>query len=196
MNEKTGKDEAANAASESATPPLFFQEVQQFRQPILWVILIAASALVMGTVLWMWLRQLFQGVSFAPDTLSNLSLIAVGALVLLCNGLVLAFFLFARLQTEVSASGLYLRFFPLQRKVRLVDLEGVERVELTNIRPFQDYGGFGIRCVGNSKAYIVHGEEGVKLHYQNGMHLLISSKQAEALYEALKTLLQGQEITV
>ena len=177
----------------SESPRILFQEVQQFRQPVLWVLLIFGSALISGTVSWMWLRQFIQGESFAPDALSNPALLTFGALVLLSNALILGFFLFTQLQIEVSTAGLFLRFFPLQRKVRMVDLTGVEQVEQSEIRPFQDYGGFGIRRVGQSKAYIIHGQEGVKLHYDNGMHLLISSQRADELYEALKTLLQGEE---
>ena len=174
-------------------PVILFQEEQQFRQPILWVILIFSSAMVMGTVLWMWLRQLIQGESFAPDSLSNETLLFIGCLIVLCDGLVLAFFLFARLQTEVTSKGLFLRFLPLQWKVRQVDLTGVERVERTTFRAFLEYGGFGIRRVGKSKAYIIHADEGVKIHWDNGMHLLISSRYPDELFDALKVVLAGQE---
>ncbi len=178
---------------ESNEPAILFQEEQQFRQPVLWVILIFSSAMVMGTVFWMWLRQLIQGESFAPDSLSNVTLLFFGSLIVLSDGLVIAFFLLARLQTEVTTEGFFLRFFPLQWKVRQVDLTGVERVERTTFQAFLEYGGFGIRRVGKSKSYIIHANEGVKIFWDNGMHLLVSSKYPDELFDALKIVLAGQE---
>ncbi len=95
---------------------------------------------------------------------------------------------FARLETEVSRDGLYVRLWPLHLSRRRTGLEGVERVRAVRYRPILQYGGWGIRWAFWSKgrAYNMSGDRGVRVDYAYGHHMLIGSQQAEELAAAIE----------
>ena len=57
-------------------------------------------------------------------------------------------------------------------------------------KPLREYGGWGIRCsLKRGKAYNVSGNKGVQLVFKNGKQLLIGSQKAEALEEAIRSII-------
>ena len=93
-----------------------FREVQQFRQPWIWILLggIALLMLVLGPISW-------------------LGLPVVGAVA----GLVYSL----RLQTEGRTNGIYLRMWPLHRSFRRILWAAIERYEATRYQPLREFGG-------------------------------------------------------
>jgi hypothetical protein len=96
------------------------------------------------------------------------------------------------LQTEVTYRGLFVRYWPRQRKVRKIDLAGVTDVRTVAYRPFVQYGGRGLRRQPRGTAYTVGGRHGVRLDYDNGAHVLIGTREHERLAEAIRLVL-GRE---
>ena len=104
----------------------------------------------------------------------------------LLPGLMLA----ARLTTEVSASGLRVRFPPfVDREIRFADIKGVQA---RTYRPLREYGGWGIRWAGRGRmAYNVSGNRGVDVELVDGSTVMVGSQRADELAEALRAHLPG-----
>jgi hypothetical protein len=175
----------------SATAPrVLFQELQRFTQAFLWIPLTLLTSFVSGTTLWMIMRQVVNGIPFGDPAISNELLLGLGSAVITVNALILLFFATARMQTEVTTRGLFVRFFPFHRKTRQISLDDVESVSVVIYRALIQYGGYGIRRYPKATAYCVRGLEGVRLDYANGVHVLIGSQDAEALFHAIQTVLE------
>lgn len=168
------------------TTKVHFRERQHFRQAMGWAVLIPASAVLMGTVVWMLVRQLVQGKPFAPEAMPDGMLVMLGASVLLINAGYLLRFALSTLDTEVSDAGLFLRYWPRQRKVRQLSLAGASSVETVRYRAFLAYGGRGLRRRRDATAYTIRGEDGVRIDFENGVHVLIGSQRPEALRDAIE----------
>ncbi|MBI2421957.1 MAG: hypothetical protein HYV27_03930 [Candidatus Hydrogenedentes bacterium] len=164
-----------------------FREDQQFRQPWLWIMLVLISSPLLGTTLWMMSQQLIHGKVFS-EVMTDGKLSVLGGILLLGNGLLLLFFAAAKLQVEVTTAGLFVRFKPLHRKVRKIELESVTAVIPVVYRPVAEYGGWGIRYVRHGKAYNIQGKLGVRIEYSNGCHLLIGTRYPNELAAAIAQL--------
>lgn len=166
-------------------PEILFREDQQFRQPLLWIPLCCVSAFCSGTVLWMISRQVVQGIPFGDDAMSNGQMLLLGGIIILLNAGLLLFIAALKLQTEVTAEGLFIRFRPVHRKTRQIDLDNVTAVTAVKYRPALEYGGWGIRRGRHGTAYNVTGDLGVRIDYDNGYHLLIGTRHPEELKNAI-----------
>ena len=96
------------------------------------------------------------------------------------------------LTTDVRSDGLYVRYAPYHRSFRKVDLKHVTRCEAVSFRPIR-YGGWGFGWfhILGGKAHTVSGNEGVRIDYADGTHLLIGSQEAEELAQTIQRLLDG-----
>lgn len=174
-----------------AVPELFFREDQQFRQPWLWVFLIMASAVAMGTELFYLMQLITEGNPESNPAIPLGAVIALGVGLFLGNAALIAAFGFARMQTEVTNAGLFLRFIPFHFKVRKIVLDDVQSTEVVQIRPWAEYGGYGIRRGRLATAYIVSGDQGVKITYSNGCHVLVGTQHPNELKAALDAVIMG-----
>ena len=158
---------------------ILFKETQQFRQPLLWLILIIVLVIVVGTTGSLGIRFLF--LNKPPKTGQGIVLL-LAALVAIGIGSVM---FSAKLEVEVRTSGLYLRFFPFHFSFNQISLNNLEKHEVITYSAFKDYGGWGIRYGRNGKAYIVSGNTGVRLDFKDAEALCIGSQKAEELNKAL-----------
>ena len=127
---------------------MLYREVQHFRQPLLWALLLAIAGLcIYGAV-----QQLILGKPFgsnpAPDTGMIIIVIVFGA------GFPLLFYVM-NLTTEVRSDGLYYRFFPFHLSFHKIPLEDLKTYEVRTYSALREYGGWGIRWGLNGKAYNV-----------------------------------------
>ena len=171
---------------------LFFREDQRFRSPFLWIPLFGATAFCCGTILWMIGRQVIQDIPFGDDAMSNNQMLLLGGAVILLDVLFLVFMASMKLQTEVTTEGLFIRFWPLHRKTRLIDMEDVVSIGAVEYRPAMEYGGGGIRYGRNGRAYNVTGNLGVRIDYGSGYHLLIGTCHPQELEAALVAMMAAQ----
>lgn len=159
-----------------------YREVQRFRQPWLWSILLLPSV-VAGYVFF---RQVVLGHPVGarplPDPLARvlLPVLAVG---------LPGFFALLRLETRLEADRLVVHFFPLRRRV--FPLEALRSAEAVRYRPLADYGGWGIRLGAGGWAYTVSGDAGVRLTLKDGESFLLGSRMADRLAGAVQSRLQG-----
>jgi hypothetical protein len=157
---------------------LLNREIQHFRQPWLWILILFISI----SAVWGMIQQLFLGKPFgnnpAPDTTLIIIVIIFGF------GFPYAFYKM-NLTTEVRSDGIYYCFFPFHLSFRKITLEGLVKYEVRTYNPIRDYGGWGIRWGSKGKAYNVSGNRGVYLEFSDGKRLLIGSQKPEKFAEAL-----------
>lgn len=175
---------------------ILFREDQQFRSPLLWIPLFAVTAFCSGTIIWMVSRQVIQDIPFGDDAMSNERMLVLGGIIIVLNLVLLLFIASMKLQVEVTEAGLFVRFRPIHRKTRMIDLDGLTQVSSVQYRPAMEYGGWGIRYGRNGRAYNVTGDLGVRLDYDNGRHLLIGTRQPDTLKEAIDCMVAAQGIVL
>ena len=172
---------------------VYFREDQRFRQPFLWIPLIFGSAFLSGTTFWMIYRQVGQGLPFNEAVLNDARLVALGGCVVAVNLILVLYYVVAKLQVEVNERGLYLRFFPYHFKTRHLSLDNVATISANTYRPFMEYGGYGVRRYPRATSYAVTGDQGVRIDYENGCHILIGTQHPDALFQALQRVLDQPE---
>ena len=118
-----------------------------------------------------------------------LSVVIVGAGMVVPIG-VSAMFLLLKLETEVRAGGLYVRFFPVHIKFKKFCAEDLSECYARAYRPLVEYGGWGIRFGKQGRAYNVSGKKGVQLVLKNGKRLLIGSQKSEELAAAISSFMK------
>jgi hypothetical protein len=163
---------------------VIFREVQQFRQPLAWVPLVAVLVVTLSIFGW--------GALFAPNSPGAgkeklVALVILGVGVLVVGGLAYLFYLL-NLTTEVRTDGLYVRYYPFQLSFKKIPLDKVRTFYATTYRPILQYGGWGLRYGLTGTAYNVGGNRGVKIEFIKGRHLLIGSQRAEELAYALEQI--------
>jgi len=170
---------------------VLFHEQQRFREPFTWIILVSVSAVLVGTVAWMIVRQVVQDVPFGPEAMSDGALLSLGGAVVAINVFYVLRYAVSTLQTEVTGRGLFVRYWPRQQKVRRIDLTGVSDVKVAAYRPYLEYGGRGLKRLRRGTAYTVSGRRGVRLDYGNGAHVLIGTREPDRLAAAVRVVMGG-----
>jgi hypothetical protein len=161
-----------------------FREVQRFRQPWIWALILPTSLLLVLLFSYGMVTQLFLGHPWGDKPMSDTMLAIFGSFMILLGLGLLYLFFYMELVTEVRNDGLYVRFFPFVR--RTIPFDSIRRCEARTYRPIREYGGWGIRYGGKGKAYNVSGNQGVQLELSDGEKLLIGSQRAEELARAIE----------
>lgn len=157
-----------------------FREEQRFHQVWVWFIVLGIAALIWySTIQQIILRRPF-GSRPAPDMLLIIFWLLFGI------GLP-AFFLSARLITEVRSDGIYVRFFPVHFSFHKIAYEELGSFEVRKYNALREYGGWGIRYGPQGKAYNVGGNRGVQLVLTDGKRILIGSQRPEEFLAALQS---------
>jgi len=155
-----------------------FREEQRFRQWWMWLLLL----LIVALQWWGFAQQIVLGQPWgtnpAPDWMMVLFWLLFGI------GLP-AFFLYLRLIVTVTDDSVDIAFRPLTR--RTIPIDDITSVKARTYSPLREYGGWGIRGLGNNRAYNVSGNRGVELILQDGRRVLIGSQRADDLAQAIAT---------
>ncbi|MCK5334467.1 MAG: hypothetical protein KAJ24_08150, partial [Candidatus Aenigmarchaeota archaeon] len=150
-----------------------FQEVQQFRQDWLWVILVFSSVMVFATT------GLFVISDILSGNITSETYFLLAVVIIFGFGLPL-FFYKLKMTTDVRRDGIYIRFFPFSRKILFSELKSYVSRKYS---PVGEYGGWGVRCNfgGKGMAYNVSGNHGVQLELLSGKKILIGSQKPDEL---------------
>jgi hypothetical protein len=166
-----------------------FREIQQFRQPWLWSLLLATTITVAGVFIHGIYTQLYLGQPWGDQPMSDSALVITAIVsIMLSAGLTLLFYSL-KLITEVSPAGIYIRFFPLTSKT--IRFEAIKSCSARSYKPVREYGGWGIRFGRKGKAYNVYGDKGVQLVFTDAMPLLIGSQRSEELADIINGYIQN-----
>ncbi|MDD4869909.1 MAG: DUF6141 family protein [Kiritimatiellae bacterium] len=162
---------------------IVFREVQQFRQPLLWLLL-GGMTMFMLVIFGLGFLKLNAANNKLAWLLFIPPLIMIGVSLMMYT---------SRMVTEVGQDGLTVKFTPFHRSVQKIPLENLASHEVVKIQALREYGGWGIRYGKNSKAYLVSGEEGVRLTYAAGNNLFIGSQKPAELDCAIAMLKGGEQ---
>lgn len=166
-----------------------FHEEQQFRQPWLWLLLLATTITIGGIFIYGMYIQLYLGLPWGDSPMSDSMLVIVSALsISLTAGLTLLF-LKLKLITEVNSAGIHIRFYPLTSKT--IRLDDITSCKARTYKPIREYGGWGIRIGRNGKAYNVYGNRGVQLEFADALPMLIGSQRSEDLADTINGYVKG-----
>ena len=168
-----------------------YHEDQQFRQPWLWLLLLATTITVACVFIYGFYIQLYLGHPWGDNPMSDTLLLIVGAIsIMITAGLTFLFYKL-KLVIDVDANGIHLRFFPLTSKT--VRYEDITSCRARTYWPIREYGGWGIRFGHHGKAYNVYGNRGVQLEFSNATPLLIGSQRPEELAETINRYIESGE---
>jgi hypothetical protein len=115
------------------------------------------------------------------------ALVLVGVTLLICALWARTGFVY-----RVSASGVEIR--TLAMPIRFVPMSDVEFVRAQNCNPLKDFGGWGIRGMGNMRAYIWGGNRCVQIRTHSGDKLYLGITDADRLAREIESLLPVQQV--
>ena len=160
-----------------------YREVQRYRQPWIWVMMLGSCGLVVWLFGYGMVQQLVLGRPWGNQPMSDVGLTIAFIVTLAITGGLLLLFWWMQLIVEVREDGIFLHFKPMKR--RTVRFEEIESVEPCQYRPIVEYGGWGIRRGRKGWAYNVSGNKGVRVEFHDGKHLLIGSQRPAELAAAI-----------
>ncbi len=110
--------------------------------------------------------------------------VTLGLILLPVFGALVILLMFGRMTTIVRNDAVYVRVWPLTRLHRF-PFDSIRACTDRRYRPLREYGGWGVRCGRNGKAYNVTGNRGVQLVFRDNKRLLLGSQRSEALARAI-----------
>jgi hypothetical protein len=161
---------------------LLFREVQQFRQPWIWIVLTGTSV----TALWAALSPFFLDYNWEEHWILHIILILFG--LVFGIGLPWVFYV-TKLITEIRSDGLVISFYPLLFSQIKITFKNIQSCEAIQYKPLQEYGGWGVRLGAKGTAYNVSGDRGVQIELINGSKVLIGSKKSEFLASTINLII-------
>jgi hypothetical protein len=176
----------------------FYSEEQKFSPMLVWMIMLPVWTVVniiFGIGLY---KQIGLGHPWGDEPMSDLGLIAVTAfvnLIVIGTGMLM---LKTKMITEIRESGLFYRYPPFIIKEKKINREEIERFEVRQYKPIQEYGGWGFRQQRRrfrnaGLAYNVSGNIGLQLYLKNGKKILFGTQRKEAIGSAMNKMLGGRE---
>lgn len=157
---------------------VLFREVQQFRQPLFWVIVIAVFVVMIVSFGIPFLKELREQKKFGGKGI-NFAITMVVYVVLL------VLFFQTALTVEVRTDGVYHQLFPLEWSKGRIAPQQIKSHRAIRFNPLKDFGGWGIRLGNMGKGYIVSGDRGVRIVQTNGDAIVLGSQRARALEQAI-----------
>ncbi len=145
-----------------------YREVQHFRQPLLWVLLIGLA----GVSLFMAASIILQGGS--PDLSGESNPLYAAAGIAFGLGFPI-FFAILALEVEVGGHGVRYRLFPVHTAYRTIVWSEIERYSVASCRSIREYGGWGIRYKWKGYACTVCGDQGIIFDRRDGTRVMLGS---------------------
>lgn len=158
---------------------ILFSEKQKFKQWWIWLILLGINGLFLFGVY----TQIINGQQFGSKPISDTELLSSAGVSLLLTLLFLCF----KLETQIKADGIYVRFFPFHIRFKHYTWDSIQKSYIRKYAAISEYGGWGLRLTifGKGKAYNVSGDKGLQLEFKTNKKLLIGTNKAEELNEVL-----------
>lgn len=148
------------------------------------------------TQIWVWilLTGLLISSLFPLFRKPNPSIISI---LIYTSPMVVIMILFAvmYLQTSINSEGISIQFNPFHRKPKVFKWNEINSIELLKYSPLFEYGGWGIRGIGDDKAYNIKGNIGLKIRFKNGKKILIGTQKPEEINKLLNILKEQHAIS-
>ena len=155
-----------------------FKEEQRFTQVWLIVMLAMSTLVFLGILLKEYMTE--------NSDLETLEFVLIISFYFAC---ILPLFFF-KLITRIDEKGIYYRFFPFHRNLKLVSWTEITKAYLRKYDPISDYGGWGIKggfSRKKGKAINISGDIGIQLELSSGKKLLIGTQNEADAKKVLET---------
>jgi len=106
------------------------------------------------------------------------------AILILC---ILLFVVF-RVKTTITQENIHVQIIPFNVYNKTIYWNEVRKVEVVTYSAIKEYGGWGYRVRKNGKAINPSGDKGLKIHFNDGSHLLVGTRKAEEMQQYLKSI--------
>jgi hypothetical protein len=167
-----------------------FEEKQRFTQWWLWVIIVAASLVVMGLFGNALYQQMVLGKPWGDNPLSDDSLVILAVFNITAVIVMLLIFFNATLEVNVDKTSVSWRYFPLFRKWRRIEREDILGFEARKYY----IKGYGFhRDLRGNKSVTVKGHDGVEVTLANGSKFLLGTQQPGEFLSALQKMKDRRE---
>ncbi len=173
---------------------VLFTEEQRYTQWWIWFLLSAALLAVVVPFGIGIRQQLGEGQPWGNEPMSNAGLIFTGVFstAIMLGAILLV--RISRLKTKITDQGIYVAYYPLMRKWKIIGATEIDRYELRSYRAKREYGGYGLRKRRRAgRAYTIAGNIGLQLYLKDGTKILIGTQRKQALEYAMRKLMEGEE---
>jgi hypothetical protein len=152
---------------------ILFSEQQKFKQPWIWIMLLALFGIIVATLL--------------PDIIQKTDSDAVIALCIVMGlfGFLIVFFAVIRLDTMISKEGVSIKFYPFHRSFRNYKWAHIDKAVVQKYTPMR-YGGWGVKSRGRTIVYNFSGKWALMLALNNGRKVLIGTQKRLELEQAIR----------
>jgi len=164
------------------TEKILFAEKQKYNK---WWIIIMIFGLV-GLAIFAIVQQVVYEKPFGNNPMSNNGLYALFVFSILFTFLFWKF----SLETRITESGVYVRFFPFHLKFQYYNWQTIRKAYLRKYDPISEYGGWGYRMgiFGKGRALNIAGDQGLQLEFTNGKKLLIGTEKSHEMQDVLQKM--------
>lgn len=150
-----------------------FEERQRFNQWWLYAIFLVI------------LVAIFTGIFRDTDGFSNFDN-PVLVLVLLAGVIPMALILYMQLETRIDGEGIKVMFVPFGFSKRFFSWKEMEKCYVRKYNPLVEYGGWGMKGIGNKKAYNVAGNLGIQIVTRENKTFLVGTRNPDAARAVIK----------
>ena len=167
-------------------PTTHYEEVQYFRQPWLWTLLIISGvpAILLGIV--SILSEADAGTT-VPMWIGFVLAVVFGLFILLYR---------ANLRIEARDNDLTLRLWPFHLRARTIPYKDIDSITITEISPITDFGGGGVRFrpsfyrrgtrFDGPVGYIVDGKQAIRIVRAGEKSLVVTSIDPDTLVRTIE----------
>lgn len=160
---------------------ILFEERQHFRQIWLWVLMAGVNGIFIYGII----QQIILGKPFGDKPASDAVLLITSLFLLAMT----AGLMIMRLDTRITSDSIDVRFYPVHRSFRHYSWPSLQYCYVRKYN-FLEYGGWGIRGIGNHRALNISGNKGIQLVTIDGLKLLIGTQKMDNVRKILLDLHQ------
>jgi len=173
---------------------VLFTEEQRFKSTFVWLIMFPSWAVInviFGIGIY---KQIILGKPWGDEPMSDLGLIGVTLGVNLIIIGILFLMLKTKMVIQIRDKGLFYKYPPFIIREKKISPEEIERYEVRQYKPLQEYGGWGIRQRHKWRrnigvAYNVSGNIGLQLYLKNGKKILLGTQRKAAIGSAMAKMM-------
>lgn len=172
---------------------MIFREEQSFRQSFMPWIILPAWLFTVGIFVMGLYQQLYQGMPFGDNPMSNNGLLWSGILSVSLLSAVFILLMSVNLVTEVWSDGIRYKFPPFVPKMKHILLADISAMEVGKYNPVLEFGGWGWRkrFIQRKTAYNISGNKGLRVTRKDGSQIMFGTRKQEEMQRAIDKMKQG-----
>lgn len=162
-----------------------YTEVQDFKHPLIWILVAVFNAVVIGNMYFMYLMNKNVAVSRSGNELVGLSFTIFTVLMIIFLLFMNWFLLTSKLITEIKNDCLFIRFTPFfKRKIEYGNISNLETMEYSTFF----LGGWGYHWRPGWRCYVAPNSDKsvIKLTLQNNLKIALSSKEPATIVTMIR----------